>query len=227
MSTRGVAGHRTATDFNTHMCYTDDGGRNDPGMECVRPTMQAVRRFGDRAARVRARILVTRMSGVRNGVLARRIHALSARASKPFLATNCAKVNVTVPGAVSKTPPPTSTPFDLPQGLIGAAPPMFASDFDHATLLPQRVTRQKPSWHRLCIHSWLHATGAPRDFHWVQPFTPPMTGTRRSSPYELTTHRRGESHLVDRVSVVRFEQQEIIDQLFEHCTSSSREHSGP
>jgi transcriptional regulator of acetoin/glycerol metabolism len=48
---------------------------------CSSESMQAIYKFADRAARTEAKVLITGESGVGKDVLARRIHARSARAS--------------------------------------------------------------------------------------------------------------------------------------------------
>ena len=68
----------------------------EPTMVCSSEAMQKVRRFADRAARTQAKILITGESGVGKDLVARRIHVRSARASKPFIAINCAGVSETL-----------------------------------------------------------------------------------------------------------------------------------
>ena len=74
----------------------DPLGHQPSTMVCDSEAMQAIYRFADRAARTEAKVLITGESGVGKDVLARRIHAGSARASRPFIAINCAGVTETL-----------------------------------------------------------------------------------------------------------------------------------
>ena len=69
-------------------------GRTEPlpGVVCVSEAMQRVCRFVERAAASEISVLFSGESGTGKEVLARALHARSARAAGPFVAINCAAI---------------------------------------------------------------------------------------------------------------------------------------
>jgi DNA-binding NtrC family response regulator len=72
------------------------GGVEPPVIVTVSEAMRAVQAMAVRAAEADAKVLVTGESGVGKDLLARTIHARSARARRPYVAVNCAGLTETL-----------------------------------------------------------------------------------------------------------------------------------
>ena len=70
--------------------------REDPEIVCASPTMREICATAARAAAGDATVLLTGDSGVGKDLIARYIHARSPRASRPFVAVNCAALSETL-----------------------------------------------------------------------------------------------------------------------------------
>jgi two-component system response regulator HydG len=71
-------------------------GEGIQGLLGTSPVMQGVYRLAKQVAASRATVLITGESGTGKGEFARAIHALSPRASKPFVAVHCASLAETL-----------------------------------------------------------------------------------------------------------------------------------
>lgn len=65
-------------------------------MVCVNPTMRSIMNLAQRAANVSASVLITGETGTGKEVIANAIHQMGPRKNKPFIAQNCAAIQITV-----------------------------------------------------------------------------------------------------------------------------------
>ena len=88
--------------------------------------MRQVRTLAARAAAGDAKVFITGESGVGKDVVAQYIHAHSTRATKPFIAVNCAAIADTCSKPSSSATPAAASP--APTGIAsGASKPRIAA----------------------------------------------------------------------------------------------------
>ena len=87
--------------------------------------MRQVRTLATRAAGGDAKVFITGESGVGKDVVAQYIHAHSSRATKPFVAVNCAAIADTLLGTEPSGTPEEASP--VPTGIAsGVSKPRIA-----------------------------------------------------------------------------------------------------